>query len=260
MNENREDIERRDFLKTGLGVVAGTAALGSGLALTQSAGAAEITNATNAGNSTMPRIPYKKIDDVKDKELAENWRGRSLDSAMSHMIGHAEGFFMPLSELNGAVCGFDGRSTMDRTHRELVAVRTALLCDCRNISASHSLAALGHGGATDAQVAALHANDIDSEAFDDAQKLALRFTTEVVKNVKASDATMEAMRKTFTDRQIVEFIILIGSRMIYCQIAENGGVAPEDNALFDDQWKDARYEYPYRGLNGQLLGGGHPDQ
>jgi hypothetical protein len=208
----------------------------------------------------MPRIPYKKIEDVKDEEFAESWRGRSLDSAMSHMIGHAEGFFMPLSELNGAVCGFDGRSTMDRTHRELVAVRTALLCDCRNISASHSLAALGHGGATDAQVAALHANDIDSEAFDDAQKLALRFTTEVVKNVKASDATMEAMRKTFTDRQIVEFIILIGSRMIYCQIAENGGVAPEDNALFDDKWKDAHYEHPYRGLNGQLLGGGHPDQ
>lgn len=253
-------MERRDFLKTGLGVAAGGAAFGSGLMRAMPAEAAENATATNAGNSNMPRIPYKKIEDVEDEELAESWRGRSLDSAMAHMIGHAEGFMMPLGELNAAVCGFDGRSTMDRTHRELVAVRTALLCDCRNIAASHSLAALGHGGATDAQVAALHADDINAEAFDEAQRLALRFTTEVVKNVKASDATVEAMRKTFTDRQIVEFVILIGSRMIYCQIAENGGVSPEDNALFDDKWKDARYEYPYRGLNGQLLGGGHPDQ
>ncbi len=260
MNNSQEDIERRDFLKTGIGVAAGTAALGSGLARSLPVEAAEITTATNAGKSNMPRIPYKKIEDVKDAELAESWRSRSLDSAMTHMIGHAEGFMTPLTELNGAVCGFDGRSTMDRTHRELVAVRTALLCDCRNISASHSLAALGHGGATDAQVAALHAGDINAEAFDEAEKLVLRFTTEVVKKVKASDATMEAMRKTFTDRQIIEFLILIGSRMIYCQIAENGGVSPEDNAQFDDKWKDAHYEYPYRGLNGQLLGGGHLDQ
>ena len=256
MNDKQEDMERRDFIKTGLGVAAGTAALGSGLT---SAIPAEAAEKASAGSSAM-RIPYVKFEDLEDKEFAETWRNRDMDSALSHITGHAEGFMTPLAELNGIVCAYSGEFRMDRTHRELAAVHASVLCGCRYMSSMHSLAALGHGGATDAQVAALQTGDIDSDAFDDTEKLVLKFTTEVVKNVKASDATMKAMRKTFTDRQVVEFTILIGTRMVYCQIAENAGVAPEDNALYDDVWKDANYDYPYRGLNGQLLGGGHPEK
>jgi 4-carboxymuconolactone decarboxylase len=260
MNDKQEDMERRDFLKTGLGVAAGTAALGSGLAKTIPAEAAEKATATSAGSNNMPRIPYKKIDDVEDKEVAESWRNRSMDSAMSHMMGHAEGFMAPLSELNAIVTGYSGPFKMTRLDRELVSVRTGLLCNSHYMASIHSLAALGHGGVSDEQVAALHAGEMNSDVFDDSQKLLLKFTTEVVKNVKASDATMEAMRKVFTDRQIMEYIILIGTRMIYCQIAENGGISPEDNAIYDDVWKGAHFEYPYRGLNGDPLGGGHPDE
>lgn len=65
------------------------------------------------------------------------------------------------------------------------------------------------------------------------------------------------MRETFTDRQIIEFTILIGSRMTLCQVVNVGGVSLEDNPQFHEMWKDAHYEYPYRGLNGGPLGGGH---
>ena len=74
MDDSREDMKRRDFLKTGLGVAAGTAAIGSGLVRVTSAEVVENDNATNTGNSNMPRIPYKKFEDVKDEELAESWR------------------------------------------------------------------------------------------------------------------------------------------------------------------------------------------
>lgn len=204
----------------------------------------------------MPRIPYIQFDEVEES-VAKPWRERGLDSALSHVTGHAQGLVDPMRALNDAICGFDGRCTVDRTHRELAAVRTALLCHCRYLAAAHTLAALGHGGNTDAQVAALHAGDIESDAFDDAQKCVLKFTTEVVENVAASDATLKALQEFYTNRQIVELIILIWSRMTLCQLAEHAGVTPEDNALFDDKWADAHYEYPYRGLNGQVLGGGH---
>ena len=40
------------------------------------------------------------------------------------------------------------------------------------------------------------------------------------------------MRETFTDRQIIEFVVLIGSRMTLCQVANVGGVSLEDNPQF----------------------------
>jgi len=205
--------------------------------------------------TTMPRIPYIATDEVEES-IAKGWK-EGLDSALSHMNGHAQGLYAPMNELNAAVTGFDGRCSLDRTHRELVSIRAAQLCGCRYIAAMHTLAALGHGGANDAQVAAATGGDIESDAFDDAQKLALKFTTEIVKNATASDETVTAMRETFTDRQIIEFVILIGSRMTLCQVANVGGVPLEDNPQFDEKWVEAHYEYPYRGLNGDPLGGGH---
>jgi AhpD family alkylhydroperoxidase len=208
---------------------------------------------------TMTRIPYIQIDEVEES-IAQHWRKAFMDSALSHMNAHAQGFFKPLTDLNAAITGFDGRCILDKTQRELVSVRTSLLCKCKYMAALHTLACLGHGGANDAQVAAVNAGNIESDAFDDAQKLALKFTTEVVNHVRASDEIMAAMRETFTDRQIIEFIVLIGSRMMLCQIVENGGVALDDNPRFDKKWDDAHYVYPYRGLNGEPLGGGHGEK
>lgn len=203
----------------------------------------------------MPRIPYIQTDDVEES-IAEGWK-QGLDSALSHMNAHAQGLYAPMNELNRAVTALGGPCTLDNTQRELVSVRAALLCGCRYIAAMHTLAALGHGGANDAQVAAINDGDIESDAFDDAQKLVLKFTTEIVENATASDDTVSAMRETFTNRQIIEFVILIGSRMTLCQVANVGGVSLEDNPQFHEMWKDAHYEYPYRGLNGGPLGGGH---
>ncbi len=203
----------------------------------------------------MPRIPYIQTDDVEES-IAQAWK-EGLDSALSHMNAHAQGLYAPMNELNRAVTALGGPCRLDNTQRELVAVRAALLCGCRYIAAMHMLAALGHGGANDAQVAAVNDGDIASDAFDDAQKLVLKFTTEIVENATASDETVSTMREIFTDRQIIEFTILIGSRMTLCQVANVGGVSLEDNPQFHEMWKDAHYAYPYRGLNGDPLGGGH---
>ncbi len=42
--------------------------------------------------------------------------------------------------------------------------------------------------------------------------------------------------------------------MTLCQVANVGGVSLEDNPQFHRLWADARYEYPYRGLNGEPSG------
>ena len=203
----------------------------------------------------MPRIPYIQTDEVEES-ISQSWK-QGLDSALSHMNAHAQGLYASLNDLNRAVTAYAGPCALDGTQRELVSVRAARLCGCKYIAAMHTLAALGHGGANDAQVAAVNEGDIESDAFDGAQKLVLQFTTEIVENATASDETVSAMRETFTDRQIIEFVILIGSRMTLCQVANVGGVSLEDNPQFHRLWADARYEYPYRGLNGEPLGGGH---
>jgi len=59
-------------------------------------------------------------------------------------------------------------------------------------------------------------------------------------------------------KRVIEFgECLVGSRMILCQVANVGGVSLDDDSQFDSKWADACYSYPYRGLNGDPLGGGH---
>ena len=119
-------------------------------------------------------------------------------------------------------------SSVDVLLRELAIVRTGMLCGAEYEWRHHVPLALGSGG-TEAQIEALQQGKIDGAEFDERQHLVLRFTTEVVENVRASDPTFAAMQREFSPREIIELILAIGVYMMNSRVAVNGGVTMDDD-------------------------------
>ena len=52
----------------------------------------------------------------------------------------------------------------------------------------------------------------------------LRFTTEVVRDARASDETLEAAREHLSPREVVELIMVIGNYMMVARVMATGGL------------------------------------
>ena len=70
-------------------------------------------------------------------------------------------------------------------------------------------------------VLAAIADGPEAPAFDDLQRLVMRFTDEVVHRVKASDVLFDAVRARLGDRQVAELVLTIGYYMMVSRFLEN---------------------------------------
>jgi len=61
---------------------------------------------------------------------------------------------------------------------------------------------------------------VDSDCFDATERLVLAFTTEVVRDVGASDSTVAAAAERFSPREIVELLLAIGFYMMVARVME----------------------------------------
>jgi alkylhydroperoxidase family enzyme len=81
-------------------------------------------------------------------------------------------------------------------------------------------------GLTEAKLRAVSKGDADP-AFDDQEKAVLRYTDDVVKNVRASDATLNAVQAFLDAEQVVELTVTIGYYMMVSRFLESMGVDDE---------------------------------
>jgi len=80
-------------------------------------------------------------------------------------------------------------------------------------------------------------DDPEASVFSDLERAVLRFTDEVVRDVKASDAAFEAVAAGLSHREISELLMTIGFYMLVCRYLENleveieapGAVDPTSN-------------------------------
>ena len=82
-------------------------------------------------------------------------------------------------------------------------------------------------GCTDAQIAALDKGDDGAACFNAREKAALRFTREVVVDVRASEAALGEARKHLSDREVVELILMSGFYIMLARLTESLGVETE---------------------------------
>jgi alkylhydroperoxidase family enzyme len=79
----------------------------------------------------------------------------------------------------------------------------------------------------------------DDPAFSDLQRLVMRYTDDVVTNVRASDATFEPLRAVLSVQELQELTIIIGFYMLVSRYLETFGVDIEGSGASEPRDRGA---------------------
>jgi alkylhydroperoxidase family enzyme len=132
------------------------------------------------------------------------------------MLAHAETNFIPAMRLANTILH---KQKLSHVHRELLILQVAQRERAAYEWRQHVPIALGLG-VTQRQIDCIEQGKYDDDAFDDGDRALLAFGTEVIENVRVSEATFAALRRHLSDREIVEAILAIGFYMMIARLTE----------------------------------------
>src|SRR3954469_5975622 len=118
------------------------------------------------------------------------------------LIAHAETAFRPFLTLAGRL---QTSLALDPKLRQLAILRVAGLAGCEYERVQHVVIAELEG-VTSGQIAAVGAGRIDGPEFDGLESLVLRFVTESVEGLGASEATTRMLAARPPARELVELV------------------------------------------------------
>jgi 4-carboxymuconolactone decarboxylase len=176
----------------------------------------------------MPRIPY--ADPATLPENMRNAVARAPINVVRMMAGTSEGVFDGFNKFSGAFYG--PASSLPPPLREVAILRVGYLSHAPY--ETFSMRRARWPGLGDGQIEAIKHGGEHVEALDEVQQAVLTFTEDVVKNVKASDANLAAVRKHLSDKQVLDLTLLIGLYMMVSRFLETAGVELDSKTL---DWK-----------------------
>jgi alkylhydroperoxidase family enzyme len=163
----------------------------------------------------MPRLPYVDPRNAP-APVRETMERLPVELNIFKMLANADTLFRPFLGLGTAILG---SMELDARTRELVILHVGRMSRGEYEWVQHVPIAEAVG-ASHEQIAALERGETDAVCFDERDKAILRFTTEVVRDVKASDASFSAVKRHLGAREIVELILTIGYYMIVARVTE----------------------------------------
>src|ERR1700730_7196696 len=136
----------------------------------------------------MPRLPYYEVENASGKHA------EFLDKLKPHlniyrMLANSEAGLKGFVRMGNALLF---RCELDPVLRELAIVRVGRLSRAAYEVFQHERIAR-EVGVGEEKIAALRDATIEASAFSDHEKAVLRFTDDVVRNVRASDRTLKAV-------------------------------------------------------------------
>ena len=172
----------------------------------------------------MARIPY--FDPANATGRAKEWYGKLPPLNIFRMMGHSGEMLDGFVRLGNQILMF---SALDPVLREIAIVRVGVLSKARYEVFQHERISR-QLGMSDAKIAAIHEGP-DAAAFSDVEKLVMRFTDDVVANVRASDATFQPLAARLSHREMQELTITIGYYMMVSRFLETFDVDIEEEAV-----------------------------
>jgi alkylhydroperoxidase family enzyme len=167
----------------------------------------------------MARLPY--VDPATAPEEVRDLLDRlPVKLNIFRMMAHATTDFRPLVGLGSSILG---RQKLSPKLRELTILRVGALSPARYEWVQHVPIAQAVG-ATAAQIAALERGDISGDTFDPTERAVLRFATEVLRDVRASDAAFAELARHLSPQEIVELIVTVGYYMLIARLLETTAV------------------------------------
>jgi alkylhydroperoxidase family enzyme len=171
----------------------------------------------------MPRIPYYEVENAGGRHA------EFLDKLKPHlniyrMLANSEAGLKGFVRMGNALLY---RCELDPVLRELAIIRVGRLSRAAYEVFQHER--IGReAGVGEEKIAALRDATVESPAFTDNDKAVLRFTDDVVRNVRASDRTLKAVQAFLSPGAVVELTLTIGYYMMVCRFLETSGVEGEE--------------------------------
>lgn len=132
------------------------------------------------------------------------------------MMAHAETTIAPQLRLGAAILT---QQKLGHLPRELLILLAARMEGGEYEWRQHVPIALGVG-ATEAQIAAIEALDLEVAAFSDSEKALLAFGRQSIETVRVEPAVFEAAQRHFSGQEIVEAILAMGFYMTMARLTE----------------------------------------
>lgn len=175
----------------------------------------------------MPRIPYFDMEQATP-EYRDMLKGR-YNLNLYRMLPHATTIAPGFLRMGGAILR---ESAIDPQLREIAILRVGFLSKASYEVHQHKRVAR-KVGLSDTKIAALE-NDPQSAVFSPLEKLVIRYTDEVVANVKASDALFDELLAQLDHRRMAELTLTIGFYMAVSRFLENFEVEIEPQPPVSD--------------------------
>lgn len=171
----------------------------------------------------MPRIPYYDVENATGKH-AEFLGKLGTHMNIYRMLANSENGLKGFIRMGNALLY---RCELDPVLRELAIIRVGRLSRAAYEVFQHER--IGReAGVAEEKIAALRDATIEAAVFTDNEKAVLRFTDDVVRNVKASDKALKAVQAFLTPGALVELTLTIGYYMMVSRFLETMGVEGEE--------------------------------
>ncbi len=171
----------------------------------------------------MSRIPYYEVENASGKH-AEFLGKLKPHLNIYRMLANSEYGMKGFVRMGNALLN---RGELDPGLRELAILRVGRLCRAAYEVFQHERIAR-EAGVADDKIAALRDATIEAPAFSDHEKSVLRFTDDVVRNVRASDKSLKSVQAFLSPGALVELTLAIGYYMMVCRFLETAGVDGEE--------------------------------
>ncbi|HEY6982205.1 carboxymuconolactone decarboxylase family protein [Reyranella sp.] len=171
----------------------------------------------------MSRIPYYEVENAAGRH-AEFLGKLGTQLNIYRMLAHSENGLKGFARMGNTLLH---RCELDPVLRELAILRVGRLSRAAYEVFLHERIAR-EVGVADEKIAALRDATIESPVFSDHEKAVLRFTDEVVRNVRASDKALKAVEVFLSRGALVELTLAIGYYMMVCRFLETTGVDGEE--------------------------------
>ena len=177
----------------------------------------------------MARIPYP--DPAALSPDTSEFLAKLPPLNIFRMLAGGEGLLRAFSRFGNHLLY---KTSLDPVLREIAIVRVGVLSDAAYEVHQHDAISRSLG-MSDELLAAIRAGAGDP-AFDDLQRLVVRYTDDVVANVRASDDTFDALAQHLSVQELQELTVTIGFYMAVSRYLETFGVdieAPGTTAPLD---------------------------
>lgn len=172
----------------------------------------------------MARIPYFDIEKAEGRAKKAYEKLPKLN--IFRMLGHSGELVDGFNRLGVQILYF---TKLDPVLREIAIIRVGVLSGAKYEVWQHER--IGRQlGMSDALLAAIREGP-DAAAFSDLEKRVMRFTDDVTKNVRASDATFAPLAERLSHQEMQELTLTIGYYMMVCRFLETFDVDIEDTAV-----------------------------